>query len=80
MVDVTVTITVTDVNEAPTFGAVNDHADPPRRTLWGWRADHPENIEGDALDIADLHGDVTLRGAIVTLSLMGDDSDVIRTR
>ena len=33
-----------------------------------------------SLNIATLHGYVTRRAAIVTLSLMGDDADVVRAK
>ena len=70
--DVTVTITVTDVNEAPTFGAVDAGQTPPENTM-GMASDHPENIA--ELDIAEYMA-TDPEGGEVTLSLMGDDSDI----
>ena len=68
----TVTITVADVNEAPTFGAVT--ADPPVNTM-GMAADHQE--EGvDVTESLVIAGYTATdpEGGDVSLSLMGDDA------
>ena len=72
---VTVTITVTDVNEAPTFGAVDDDATPPVN-IQGMAADHQEKtgpVTDNELDIS-TYTATDPEGANVTLSLMGDDA------
>ena len=72
---VTVTITVTDVNEAPTFGAVNDEATPPVN-IQGMAADHQEKtgpVTENELVIS-TYTATDPEGANVTLSLMGDDA------
>ena len=66
---VTVTITVTDVNDAPTFGAVADGASPANTQ--GMAADHPENTED--LDIS-TYTATDPEEAEVTLSLVGADA------
>ena len=66
---VTVTITVTDVNDAPTFGAVADGASPANTQ--GMAADHPETTED--LDIS-TYTATDPEEAEVTLSLVGADA------
>ena len=70
--NVTVTITVNDVNEVPTFGAVDGTTTPPTNTM-GMAADHREDNEGDALNIATYTASDP-EGGDTTLSLMGDDA------
>ena len=67
---VTVTVTVTDVNDAPTFGAVDDDAAIPVN-IQGMADDHREDTE--SLVIA-AYTATDPEGADVTLSLMGDDA------
>ena len=73
--EVTVTITVTNVNDAPEFGAVDDEATPPGNTE-GMAADHQEKtgpeVAGE-LNIA-TYTATDPEGAEVTLLLMGDDA------
>ena len=72
---VTVTITVTDVNEAPTFGAVDDDATAPVN-IQGMAADHQEKtgpVTDNELAIS-TYTATDPEGANVTLSLMGDDA------
>ena len=60
---VEVTITVTDVNETPTFTAGTE----------GMAADYPENTEGEDLNIS-TYTSTDPEGADVILSLTGDDA------
>ena len=69
--DATVTINVTDVNEAPEFDDVDDQADPPAN-IKGMADDHRE--DNDDLAIATFTA-TDREGANVSLSLSGDDMD-----
>ena len=68
----TVTITVTNENDKPTFAGVDGTASPPENTQ-GMAADHRE--ETDSLTIAQYTA-TDPEGASVTLSLSGDDKDM----
>ena len=68
---VTVTITVTDVNEAPTFGAAVATETPPANTA-GMAADH---MEDNAVLTVSAYTATDPEGGTVTFSLSGDDSD-----
>ena len=67
--DVTVTVTVTDLNEKPTFGAVDAATTPPANTV-GMAGDI---MEDGSLDIATYTASDP-EGGEVTLSLEGDDA------
>ena len=75
---VTVTITVTDVNEAPTFEDLDDApVEPLGQNTEGMAADHQEKYGDEAdeeLNVAS-YSATDPEGAVVTLSLMGDDAD-----
>ena len=68
---VTVTITVTDVNDAPTFGEVDFRRATPPVNIQGMANDHREDTV--SLVIAGYTA-TDPEGADVTLSLMGDDA------
>ena len=69
--DATVIVTVSDVNEKPTFGDEDTTADPVEN-IAGMAADHSENA--DSLTVS-TYTATDPEGGTVTLSLSGDDSD-----
>ena len=69
--DVTVTVTVTDLNENPTFGDVDANTTPPENTV-GMADDFAENAA--SLDLG-TYTATDPEGGSITLSLVGDDAD-----